>query len=190
MRTEKSTILIDVIGATAVISMVSWVAWYSFLKPDTATSQVNALAVAVEVSTSRLRDLEHGLDQQKSVHRGLFGQATDRENLPDEIPIEQTLADITALADRHGVRMIGVSPWSKVKYSGVLEIRYRLSAEGGFQNLLRFLKEFESEDYWADVTFLNLLPGGAGDEAESMRLAELTLSFFSAIPETPVDESS
>lgn len=190
MRANKSSILIDLVGTATLALMGLWVAWFSFFRPDTAASQVHALSGVVKTTSTRLQELEQGLDKQKSIHRGLIERATDRDTLPDEIPIQKTLSDITSLADRHGVRLVGVSPLSEVRYTGVLEIRYKVLAEGEFQKLITFLKEFESEDYWADVTYLNLQPGKVEKDGSSVRSASLTLSFFSAIPETPADEQS
>ncbi len=190
MKPDKRTIVIDLLGTVTLVAIVFWGAWYTFFKSNTAGSKVDGLVKQVEATSTTLRTLEQDLDQRKSEHRDLLARATEREKLPSDIPIERTLADITLLAHRHGARMVGVSPLSEVHYPGVLEKRYRVTLEGTFQGMLGFFRDFENQDYWADVTYLKIEPAEQQDGVEARRMAELTLSFFSAVNEPEPDASS
>ncbi len=178
---NRILIIINVGGALVTLTIVAAVGWYAFADPDTASSRLRQLAGEVKQLNDDLMRLHAALDVQTAQQRKLLEAAEALGRLPSKSPIDRDLKQITALAGANGVKLLEVAPTSTVRYPNVLELRYRVKAEGTYQNQLRFLEDFEQCSFWADVTYLRMaqrskVQGGS----DTMRLSELTVSFFSA----------
>lgn len=182
MIRDRSLILIDAVGALSMALMIGAVGWFVFLKPDTASSQLQALVGEVRQLNTDLERLQSALDGQSSQQRDLLKSAESLGRLPSKSPIDQDLQRITSLAARHDVKVMEVSPTSTVNYPNVLETRYSLRAEAAFEDYLGFLRDFEQCSFWGDVTYLSFqeAPKAAKGVVDAGRPSELTVSFYSA----------
>lgn len=174
--------MIDVAGTLLTGVLLTTVAWYAFLKPDTATSRVRLVLEEVEQSRADLRQLQMALDRQVALNRNLMVSAAQKGRLPTKSPVEHDLRTITALANSNRVKFVSVAPTSEVRYPGVLELRYRVDTTGTYPDHLRFLAAFEGCSLWADVTYMRMQRSVSDvNEIEPMCNSQLTLSFYSAV---------
>lgn len=179
---HRTLLIIDVAGALLTGVLLTTVAWYAFLKPDTATSRVRLVSGEVEQSRADLGRLQMALDRQAALNHKLKGLAAQKGRLPTKSPVEQDLRTITSLAESNNVDFVSVAPTSEVRYPGVLELRYRVDTTGTYPDHLRFLAAFERCSSWADVTYMRVRRSVADvNELEPICKSELTLSFFSAV---------
>lgn len=178
----RTLLIIDVAGALFTCGLLTTVAWYAFLKPETATSRMRQLTDEAEQSRADLGRLQMALDRQAASNHKLKGLAAQKGRLPTKSPVEHDLRTITALAEANNVSFVLVAPTSKVRYPGVLELRYRVNTTGTYPDNLRFLAAFEQCSLWADVTHMRVRRSVADvNELEPICKSELTLSFFSAV---------
>lgn len=179
---HRTLLMIDVGGALCTCGLLATVAWYAFLKPDTATSRVRLVSEEVDQSRADLSRLQMALDGQVALNHKLTGLAAQKGRLPTKSPVEQDLRTITSLAEANNVSFVSVAPTSEVRYPGVLELRYRVDTIGTYPGLLGFLAAFERCSLWADVTYMRVRRSVADvNEPEPICRSELTLSFFSAV---------
>lgn len=178
---SQPLIIIHVGGALATLAVVVSVAWYAFADPETASGQLHQLSREVKELNEDLMRLHAVLDQQSNRQRKLLEAAQRLGRLPSKSPIDRDLKKISALASANGVKLLEVAPTSTVRYPNVLELRYRVKAEGVYADQLGFLADFERSAFWADVTYLRLAQRTKDqDGSDPIRQSEITVSFFSA----------
>lgn len=178
---DRTILLVDIIGALVVATTIVGAGWYVFIKPDTASSQLHALSADVrqlQVDQSQMRTV---LDAQKTTRLAVLASADELGQLPDESPIDQDLKKITSIASDNGIKILEVIPVATVRYPSILELRYKIKAEGSFPGHVRFLRDYEACSFWSDMTYLSMVEtmGETGAEGPN-RQSELTVSFFSS----------
>lgn len=179
---KSKAMLIDAVGAIIVASLVGAVAWYVFIKPDTASSQVQVLLTEVSQRRADLAGLRTLMATQRTRYRDLSAEAASLGQLPSKSPIDQDLKKIAALAGENNIQLLDVTPASRLQYPDVLELQYNIKTEGTYADHVRFLEAFEVCSFWADVTYLRFAqaPTAFQTSAQSRR-GELTVSFYSAM---------
>lgn len=182
MLQNRSLRLIDAGGALVLLGLLSAVAWYAFLKPDTASSRMRTLTGEVAQMRADLRRLRSALEAKTALRGKLLAEAEQKGRLPARSPIDQDLRTITGLANQNSIKFLQVEPVSTVRYPNVLEIKYRVRSIGEYADHLGFLKAFEQCSFWADVTHLKLEQSMADmTNFDSARHSDMTLSFYSGL---------
>ena len=178
---NQPLVMIHVGGTLVTLAVVVGVGWYAFADPETASGQLRQLSGEVKALNQDLSRLHRALDVQTERQRNLVESAKELGRLPSKSPIDRDLRTITALASANGVKLLEVAPTSTVRYPNVLELRYRVKAEGSYGDQLGFLSDFEQCTFWADVTYLRMAQRTKQpDGSDPTRQSELTVSFFSA----------
>lgn len=181
--TTRSTWPIDLGGAALACLLLCGTGWYTYFRPQTASSQIPEALSSVHRLDAELAQLRSTLEARATTRDKLRQSAEQLGRLPAKSPIEQNLRTITALAETHGVKVLEVLPLGKVSYPNALEVRFRVRAVAAYADQLRFLRSFQECSMWADVTYLRLAqrfvdPAELAVQSE----ADLTVSFFSATP--------
>ena len=182
MKSKNTLLLIDVLGAAALLTMVSLTVWFSFLKPDTASSRMRSMSIELTQLEADLRGIRTAFDNLTGEHRLLMQRAEASGKLPERSSIDHDLHEITGLAKDSNLRLEQVQPVATVIYPNVREKLYRLISDGTFADHLRFLRAFEQCSFWADVTYFKLEQVNADPkQADPARKCELALSFYSSV---------
>lgn len=176
-----SVFAVDAIGALAVAACLGVGVWYSLLNTDSAADRIGGLAAEAAQLDDALVKTQSSLDAQQAAHRRLQAELGDRDLLPEGAPIERDLKAITDLTRRNHLELIEFTPAGSQEYPGVLELKYRLTARGTFNDYLRFLRDFEASSSWADITYLKL--DSPDTQTDGGKPGELTVSLYSAIRE-------
>ena len=114
--------------------------------------------------------------------------------LPTGTSVESYFQELSALALQNRLRVVRHNPLMARSYPGLLEQRFAYEVVGTLSDLAQFFKAIERTDFWADVSYLRIGDGrGSGRSGQrAMRTAVLTISIFSATPESgqPEHEST
>ncbi|MGD2108922.1 MAG: hypothetical protein PVI86_05975 [Phycisphaerae bacterium] len=180
--------LVDVLGAVLVAACLTGFVWVIAIYNNQTAAQIDELEQLVRDGRRELRRLGVARDRQDAVLRQRQAELSETGQLPTNAPVEQYFQALSTLASAHALRVARQNPLPARSYPGMLEQRYAYHVSGGLPDLLRFLKSIEQTDFWADVSYLALERGsGTEDSAVNARVAELTISLFSALPEPPPD---
>lgn len=138
------------------------------------------------------REISADLSAAKSEAAGLRAALAEQERLaerwqkelaavgpmPDQIPAEEYLQTLSALAGENRLSVLRQAPMSSREYPGLLEQRFAYEVAGEMNNLARFLLAVERSACWTDISYLKVEPGKeAANTGE--RTALLTFSVFS-----------
>lgn len=164
------------------MALLGAISWYAFFKPDTASSQIDAVAADVAQEQADLQQLQSALAQSRTMRKTLLVDAKKKGHLPTRSPIDEDLQTITGLANASNVKFVQVEPISTVLYPNVQEHRYRVRTVGTFSNHLRFFQAFEDCSFWADITYVKLEQTMTEmNQLDVIRHSDMTLSFYSAL---------
>lgn len=182
--------IVDVMGAGTVAACLTGFVWVIAIHNSQTTSEIATLKKSVRSAQQELRSLGIARDQQAAVLESRQAELTETGQLPPEAPVERYFQTLSTLATEHSLRIVRHNPLSPRAYPGMLEQRYAYDVTGSMPDLMRFLRSIEETAFWADVSYLKINRGnGAEDIAVHGRVAELTISLFSALPaETSSDE--
>jgi len=182
MSNRRSIWLIDGCGGLVVSVLLVTMSWYAFFKPDTASSQIEAVAADVAQGQADLQQLQSALSQGGATRQALMSAAEEQGHLPQRSPVDQDLQTITGFANASNVKFLQVQPISTVLYPNVQEQRYRIRTVGTFSDHLRFFQAFEACSFWADITYVKLEQTMTGmNQFDAARQSDMTLSFYSAL---------
>jgi len=138
---------------------------------DKARTDARSIDVTVRTQQTRLEELEQKL--------ALEGP------LPDRMPVDATLRELSEFASRNGVKVTNVRPSDVRTFGSVTEQRFSISATCGFEQLLGFLETFENADIWADITDIGVATGGRSNRTAKVEPSvSLVVSLFSANRDT------
>ncbi|MCP4591631.1 MAG: hypothetical protein GY842_12895 [bacterium] len=183
MRTGRYTIvLVDLAGVVVSCALLGASAWQVFLKPSTASAEVDSLQSVLSERTRDATLLEHELGKQQRMLEERESRLAVGGAPPERTPIEEDLRTIADVVRRNRLGLTDVAPVGSVDYPGVREVRYRIIGEGRFADVDRTLREFEKCDFWGDITHVRLSGTKAGRDPEgAVCEMVLTVSFYSAI---------
>jgi len=175
--------IIDVLGAGAVMACLTGFVWSIAIHNSQTVTEISELQQAVRNSQRELRRLDAARDRQATVLASRQAELVETGQLPSEAPVDQYFQTLSVLASQHSLRVVRHNPLTPCAYPGMLEQRYAYEVAGSMPDLIRFLRSIEGTEFWADVSYLKLNRGrGAEDVAVGARVAELTISIFSALP--------
>ena len=181
----SSLILVDAIGVLAVAACVAVGLWCGLLGAGDASQQIRELTAQVQQLDESLRRMRTTLKRQSGVYDQRQAAFGARDLLPESTPVERELRAISDLARRHRLELTGFTPLGSKYYPGVRELRYRMTSKGRFGDYLRFLRDFEAGDSWADITLLSL--SSANAQTSEGKAGELTISLYSATKEDAIE---
>lgn len=181
---RSKLMMIDAAGGALVLGLLLTAGWLAFLRDEGGLAEIDRLRIDISASKSRLLDLNTRLAEQEQRVRNLHVEAETTGRLPEQIPIEEDLNSIDALARSFDVAVTRLLPIASVEYAGLKEQRYSLEAGGTTLNLLAFLRAIEDADFWADVGYLKIesAPTVRGQEPTDQRVVSLVISMFLAAP--------
>jgi hypothetical protein len=174
----SSLMVVDVIGVLVVAALAGVAVCYGFLNADRASRELQEITAIVEGLQRTTDETKATLQQQTQVYEARRAALGEGDLLPEEIPIENDLRAVSDIARRHRLELIEFSPLGSFLYPGVRETRYRLRAVGRFAQYLRFFRDFERSDSWADITYLELNSSNA--QTQDGKAADLVVSLYSA----------
>ena len=185
-----SLLIINAVGAGVVAAGVFGVAWLTVIRDDDPVAEIRKWEATIRDARQDLTHLQKTRAEQDVLLAKNRANLEECGRLPEQTPIEdyfQTLATLTA---QHHLRVLRQNPIAARQYPGVFEERYAYVLAGTMPDLMRFLWAIEQTDFWADVGYIKIENGpGRGPDGSSDRVAELTLSLFSAVPvESPTND--
>ncbi|HUU84476.1 MAG TPA: hypothetical protein VM243_13330 [Phycisphaerae bacterium] len=179
---------VDALGGLIVAGLLSVGVWYGLPDATGASERIPELKAQVEDLDDNLVEMRSALDGQRAEHRRLESEFGDRDLLPEGAPIERDLKAISDLTKVNNLELIQFTPVGVERYPGVKELRYRLTANGSFNDYVRFLRDFEASSSWADITYLKLDSPDA--RAGDGKPGEFTVSLYSAIREEDAETTT
>lgn len=174
-------VLYDLIGGGLVLSLISVGLWSTFIHlPDSSERFDRARGELTQLSQS-LRAVEHNLRSSTVELAGVEAEVDERGALPDSAPVDANLQAITRLIQTNNIELINVDPIEQKLYPGLMELNYKVQCRSGFNAILAFLEDFESEPFWADLTKLRILGAPPSmDSQEVSHRTEFVVSLFAA----------
>lgn len=174
---------IDLVGGSLVAGCVCAFVWLMVGKSDLVRDEIRQTSRnlgSAKTELSRLQQ-EHNIQQASLTDRKAQQQRVGK--LPPRAPTERYFQNLSKLADHHHLKVLRHHPLASVEYPGLLEQRFAYEVAGHWPDIVRFLKEIEMADAWADVAYLKVSRGGNSRGKESgERPIALTISMFSAPP--------
>ncbi|MCH7701823.1 MAG: hypothetical protein IID37_09050 [Planctomycetes bacterium] len=180
---NRSVLVVDLCGGLAALACLTVGGWYGWLNPDASGPMLDTMQATVNHQQAELVRARGRLTQQEVILQETRAEAESRGQLPSTTALEKDLGAIVALAQRHRLTVQQVSPLPAVNYPGILEQRYSIDARGSFADWIAFLRAFEGDEFWVDITHVRLASDRATGTTESAPTAQMILSFFSAVQE-------
>ena len=174
-------VLYDLIGGGLVLTLISVGLWSTFIHlPDSSERFARAQGELTDLNQS-LRAVEHNLRNSTVELAGVETEVDERGALPDSAPVDANLQAITRLIQTNNIELINVDPIEQKQYPGLLELNYKVQCRSGFDAILAFLADFESEPFWADLTKLRILGAPTSmDSKDVSHRTEFVVSLFAA----------
>ena len=184
-----SLLLIDAVGVSVVAACVLGAVWMAFIRNDDAAAEIRQLRASIRDARQDLTHLLTTREEQDALLAQSKAELEQRGRLPEQTPIEDYFQTLTTLSNRYHLRVLRQNPLASRQYPGLLEQRYAYVLAGSMPDLTRFLWAVEETDFWADISYFKIENRpGRGTEGSKARVAELTLSLFSAVEvETATD---
>jgi hypothetical protein len=180
---------IDIIGGLLVGACIAVGAWFALGPPKDAAASLGprkAEASALESDVSRIR---MALRQARNSVEEARKKVDALGSLPQSVPIERDLDALAGVARSCHLTIGEVAPHATVDYPGVRELQYSIKGEGTFPDWMTFLRAFEEQSCWADVTHMKLEARKQSSPVATPRpRAELTISFYAAC-ENEIEEA-
>lgn len=174
---------IDAIGGGLVAACLMGFVWTAAVHNKRIGREIRELRAMTRTAHRDAGAVELALAQQLSVLAERQKALATTGQLPVEAPVEEYFQTLSRIATGYELRVIRHQPLTPRQYPGLLEQRYTYEVSGSMPNVARFLKAIEGADFWADVSYLSMGRGvGAEQAVVNKRVAELTLSLFSAPP--------
>ncbi len=129
----------------AVLAMVPLLAWFFVFEPrNMDIHEARQEILAMETTLTRLDDLtlEVG-DVGDRIDEAEFRLADFGRIIPNAEEIEDLLAEMHRIADRHRISIDSIRALKQCAVQGHLEIPHQVSIEGDFQGIYGFLCEIE-----------------------------------------------
>lgn len=180
---NRSLLTVDLCGGLVSLTCLALGGWYGWLNPDAAGPKLEAMVASVSRQQVELGRVNGQLTEQHAVLQLTRTEAESRGLLPEATELEKDLGAVVALAQRHRLSVKRVSPLPSVQYPGILEQRYSIDADGAFTDWIAFLGEFQEGKFWVDITHIRLVAPPSQSETGTPSAVQLTVSFFSIVPE-------
>ncbi|MCH7721077.1 MAG: hypothetical protein IH988_08835 [Planctomycetes bacterium] len=180
---NRSLLVVDLCGGLTALACLTVGGWYGWLNPHASGPMLDTMQATVNHQQAELTRARGQLTEQEATLQETRAEAESRGRLPGTTALEKDLGVIVALAQRHGLTVKQMSPLPAVNYPGILEQRYSMDARGSFADWIAFLRAFEGDEFWVDITHVRLASDRATGTTESAATAQMILSFFSAVQE-------
>ena len=188
---RSTLVLVDLIGGALVLTCAVTFVWLTFLREDGADSEIESLTQAVTAMRKDLAEVNAEFDAGRAELETKNTELAAEGQLPRRGPVDEDLKVLSELARRHQVEIVRMTELPSRRYPGLLELRYTLDARTPLSNLMDFFRALEGADIWADISYLKVVAGNAPGQAQQPeRLAQLTVSLFSAAEPTETPEGT
>lgn len=188
---RSTLVLVDSIGGALVLTCAVTFVWLTFLREDGADSEIESLTQAVTAMRKDLAEVNAEFDAGRAELETKNTDLAAEGQLPGRGPVDEDLKVLSELARRHQVKIVRMTELPSRRYPGLLELRYTLDARTPLSNLMDFFRALEEADIWADISYLKVVAGNApGQVQQPERLAQLTVSLFSAAEPTETPEGT
>ena len=178
-----SLVIIDVAGGLVVTACALGTLWLTVIGNDDTAAETRRLKKSIDQARQALEQVREDRDEQDVLLVKIKAELEERGRLPEQTPIEDYFQTLGVLTAKHHLRVLRQNPLAPRQYPGLLEQRYAYILAGSTPDLAGFLRAIERTNFWADISYLSIesRPDG-GQDGSSGRVAELTLSLFSAMP--------
>ncbi|GJM24939.1 MAG: hypothetical protein DHS20C16_13540 [Phycisphaerae bacterium] len=179
---KKSPFLVyDLIGGALVLGMVFAGLWSTFVHLPDSSGRFDRAQSEIASLNQSLRAVEHNLRSSTAELASVEAEVDERGALPVSAPVDANLHTLSRLIESNKIEMSDVDPIGQKQYPGLLELNYRIKCRSGFDAILAFLGDFESEPFWADLTKLRILGAPASMDSKTRpHNAEFVVSLFAA----------
>ena len=190
-RSNKWPLLfIDLIGGCTVAACLIGFVWFTVIRADRTSEQTAQLRQSLRAARRQLIAVRTERDQRRALLDERQAQLAESGMLPVQASIEEYFQMLSGLATRHRLQVLKQNPLTPRSYPGLLEQRFAYDVTGSMPDLTRFFNAIEKADSWADISYFKVDRGprahGSGSNA---RVAQLTVSVFSALPSESVSSS-
>lgn len=177
---------LDAAGGALGAMLIGSAAWIAFVHVGGAAQEMVSLREQIESTRQTLATVETAALRQGSLVEARTTELGDRGRLPSSAPIEEYLSVMSAAAAAHQLTVVGHALSAQRRYGDVIEQCVSFQVQGAAPNLLRFLREVEESEFWADVGYLRVEGGDfATPHGAGLRRASLTFSLFAAAAAPP-----
>jgi len=182
--------MIDAAGAAAVATCLFAVIGMLAVGGRQGRSTSREWSRAIQQSQQNLAALKAACETQRRQLEEKQREWTKGGGLPPEAQQEAYFQRLSQAAGRLGLKVLRQQPLAARQYPGILERRFAYDVTGSTAAVLAFLREIESLDAWADVSFFRIEQGlDATPNGTKERLARLTVSLFASRPLEPAAAS-
>ncbi len=176
--------LIDAIGGAVVVACLATSFWLTATRVGGGERPTAEPKRLIETARHDLASLVATRDRQQVLYDIRKEKLAESGQLPEQTPVEEYFQTLSRLAARNRLRVVSNSPLSPCKYPGLLEQRFAYEVTGSVPDLVHFFQAVETTDFWADISYMEVKSGlGASGQLHDGRVARLTLSLFSALPQ-------
>ncbi len=177
---------LDLLGGALVATCLFAAGWVTFFGAAETMARVTELSGMVQEARQAVSGFRTVRDRQQAELTVRRQALTQRGQIPARPPIDDYFSALSVMAAQHRLRITRHLPLSSRHYPGLLEQRFTYDVTGAMSDLIRFFKAIEDSLYWADISYLKIERGPGTDQAAARnRIAQLTISLFSAPPSEP-----
>ena len=182
-RKAVPTLMIDALGGMCVAALIVAFVWMAFLRTDSPASRIKTLGGVVTHLRSDLLRLKAQREQQTSRVSSLYAELDTLGSVPQDVALDEYFHSLARLATEYDLQMRRQNPLTPRIYAGLLEQRYACEVAGTVTGIVRFLRSIEDSEVWADVSYLRInTERSSGPHTGARRVAQLTISLFTALP--------
>ncbi len=171
---RKPSWAIDAIGASLVLCALVLASWFGVVQSAEARMLLKERRALISTSRETLSDLNVQRSEQQRTLADHDRVVSELGGGHENTTIEGYLETVATLSREHDVHVFQHQQLGERNYPGLRERLFSLQVRGRTENLWRLLRSIEEIDAWADVSYLKLQCGVAGED----RLALLTISMF------------
>ncbi|MCK4659279.1 MAG: hypothetical protein KAV82_07120 [Phycisphaerae bacterium] len=183
MRLARHSILIvNAVGMLISGGLALGGIWQVFLQPGTVSAELRDLRTTLRDKTRDLASLEYELGHQESLLEQQESKLIADGTPLGQNPLEQNLQAIIELARRNNFHLMDMNPSGSAMYPGVREVRHHIRGDGKYAAVTRMLRQFESCDFWGDITHIRIeRPRNLSGLENETREMEMTVSFYTTV---------
>jgi hypothetical protein len=179
----QSLLAIDALGGAALAACAFAFCWLTLVRGDEVAAEIADLTRIVQSAELDLAGFRSVRDRQRVLLEDRSATLISSGQLPEQPPVERYFQVLSMLAARHELRVRSHYPLSPRQYPGLLELRYAYELSGTLPDIVRFFRDVEQTEFWADISFVKISrEPGAPPVGTALRAASLTISLFSALP--------
>ncbi len=171
--------IVDVVGACAVLCCLGGFVWLTMIRTNVASQELNTSRRKMQTLQRQKIAVHNSITAQTKAIGATRDELAESGSLPAVARVEDYFQFLSTTARNRNLRVLRHLPLSSRDYAGLLEQRYTFDVSGPTPNILAFLADIEESKYWADVSYLKIYRNIDQSVAGSDRVASLTISMYS-----------